>query len=48
MAAVVLNADRRAGSGDVHTLLLGPVLYTIFVIDLKILKWETRHKGARS
>jgi Cu/Ag efflux pump CusA len=26
------------------TLLLVPVLYAIFVMDLKILKWETREK----
>jgi hypothetical protein len=27
------------------TLLLVPVLYAIFVLDLKILKWETKEKG---
>jgi hypothetical protein len=27
------------------TLLLVPVLYAIFVFDLKILKWETKVKG---
>jgi len=26
------------------TLLLVPVLYAIFVMDLKILKWETKEK----
>jgi hypothetical protein len=26
------------------TLLLVPVLYAIFVMDLKILKWETKDK----
>ena len=26
------------------TLLLVPVLYAIFVLDLKILKWETKPK----
>jgi multidrug efflux pump subunit AcrB len=29
------------------TLLLVPVLYAIFVMDLKILKWETKEKGSR-
>jgi Cu/Ag efflux pump CusA len=27
------------------TLLLVPVLYAIFVLDLKLLKWETKEKG---
>jgi Cu/Ag efflux pump CusA len=26
------------------TLLLVPVLYSIFVLDLKILKWETKER----
>jgi preprotein translocase subunit SecF len=30
------------------TLLLVPVLYAIFVMDLKILKWETKEKGPLS
>jgi len=28
------------------TLLLVPVFYSIFVMDLKIVKWEERGKGA--
>jgi hypothetical protein len=30
------------------TLLLVPVMYSIFVLDLKLIKWETEHSSASS
>jgi multidrug efflux pump len=30
------------------TLLLVPVLYSIFVLDLKLIKWETHHPAESS
>ena len=30
------------------TLLLVPVLYSIFVLDLKIIRWETKQPAAES
>mgnify|MGYP000648252894 CR=1 FL=1 len=32
-------------AGPFITLLLVPVLYSIFVLDLKIVNWETRQKS---
>ena len=41
LGAALLRADRRpdARHGR-HALVLVPVLYAIFVLDLKIVKWE--------
>jgi hypothetical protein len=30
------------------TLLLVPVIYSIFVLDLKLIKWETAHQTEES
>ena len=30
------------------TLLLVPVLYSIFVLDLKLIRWDTKHSSATS
>jgi hypothetical protein len=30
------------------TLLLVPVLYSIFVLDLKIIRWETKQPAAET
>jgi len=37
-------ADRRLTTATGITPLLVPVLYAIFVLDLKIAKWEERKK----
>ena len=44
LATALLHADRGIGVATFITLLLVPVLYAIFVMDLKILKWETKEK----
>ena len=45
MAAVLL-AQIGGLSVATFTLLMVPLLYAIFVLDLKILKWETKTKTA--
>ena len=42
VAAALLRADRRSAVATFITLLMVPVLYSIFVLDLKILTWETK------
>jgi len=43
----VLCADRRTGRRYFITLLLVPVFYSIFVLDLKWIKWETTEDRQR-
>ena len=41
VGAALLRPDRRPDGRDLHHLLLVPVIYSIFVLDLKWIKWET-------
>ena len=43
LGAALLRADRRPHVRHGLTLLLVPVIYAIFVLDLKIVKWENIH-----
>ena len=40
-----MRCTRKSGVATFITLLLVPVLYSIAVMDLKIVKWETKPKG---
>ena len=40
----VLRADRWLVVATFITLLLVPVIYAIFVLDLKLVKWDMVHK----
>ena len=44
LEALVLLANRRRRCGDVHHLTAGPCLMAIFVVDLKLVKWEGPRK----
>jgi hypothetical protein len=41
LGASLLCANRRFTIATFVTLLLVPVLYSIFVLDLKLIRWET-------
>ncbi len=42
----MLRTDRRPHHRNLVTLILVPVLYSIFVLDLKLIRWETEHSSA--
>jgi hypothetical protein len=42
----LLLPDRRFTIATFVTLILVPVCYTIAVLDLKIVKWESGHKNS--
>jgi hypothetical protein len=42
--SVKIRTDRRAHHRNIRHLLLVPVLYSIFVLDLKLIKWEANDR----
>ena len=46
LGTALLRTDWRPDRRDLRHLILVPVLYSIFVLDLKLIKWETVHSSA--
>ena len=42
--SVEICTDWRAHHRNIRHLLLVPVLYSIFVLDLKVIKWEANDR----